>query len=272
MAGPDYSGIKAGISSGYDYQRQKAAQQENANLQGQKDALARQAAALGGGPSGAFIKADQMAGDASAQRLQQANEGINQAQAQEMRGVDQTQLGQQFQTSERLGGQQFQQGNLDKQNALAVAGLTGTYNGQDTFAKQQATMQNKLAEAGLTGQYNGGQTLASQAFDNTKDQQKFENKQNSFVNMTNLIANLKDKYGPDAMEALFSGLPAGTFGDNDPHDLLQKMNPAAAGTAYGASTGGASYKAGTVYPKQPGQGIPPGATLLPDGKSFYFPK
>ncbi len=100
---PDYAGVEDSIKQGYDAQRQKAAQQEGANLQGQRDALARRQAQLGGGPGGAFVKAEQQAGNESAQRGQQANASINDAQAAEMRALKQTQLGQQFATSERQG-------------------------------------------------------------------------------------------------------------------------------------------------------------------------
>jgi len=47
---PDYTGVEDSIKKGYDAQRQKAAQAEAGNLQGQRDALARRQAQLGGGP------------------------------------------------------------------------------------------------------------------------------------------------------------------------------------------------------------------------------
>lgn len=51
------------------------------------------------------------------------------------------------------------------QNALAEAGLTGVYNGQNTLAMQQYLTDKALAEAGLTGKYNGQDTLAKQQAD-----------------------------------------------------------------------------------------------------------
>src|SRR6266498_345642 len=47
--------------------------------------------------------------------------------------------------------------------SLAQAGLTGTYNGEDTLASKQQKFQQTLDAAGLTGIYNGQQTLAGRA-------------------------------------------------------------------------------------------------------------
>lgn len=46
-----------------------------------------------------------------------------------------------------------------------LANITGTYNGQPTFANQQFQAQQALAEAELTGYLNGTRTLAGRAFD-----------------------------------------------------------------------------------------------------------
>ncbi len=152
MAAPDYSGVTKDIQGGYDAQRRKAAEQEGANLQGQRDAIARKAAQLGGGPSGAMIKTEQNAADTSAQRLQGANEGIDSAQNQELRGVHMTQLGQQYQTSEREAGQQFTQGQQGRQFAhedtSQAAGLRGQESlmfGQQAFQAQQAKAAQNFA-------------------------------------------------------------------------------------------------------------------------------
>jgi hypothetical protein len=96
-----------GANKEFDLARNRAKQQEASNLKGQKDALARRAAQLGGGPSGAFIKQEQIAGDESAKRLGQANEGIDAMQAQEQRRLNEIEQGQKFVTGERLGSQDF---------------------------------------------------------------------------------------------------------------------------------------------------------------------
>ena len=45
------------------------------------------------------------------------------------------------------------------QLALAEAGLTGTYQGQQTLAVIQQKFNQAVAEAGLTGTYNGAPTM-----------------------------------------------------------------------------------------------------------------
>ncbi len=191
MAAPDYSGITKGITGQFDYARQKAAQTEGANLQGQKDALARRAAQLGGGPSGAFVQAEQQAGDKSAQRLQDANEGINQQQSAALRDVNMTQLGQQYQTSEREAGQGFQAGQ--QQAAQAFQGSLA-----DKQIKAQQLMQEKGLSAAAAQQAAGfteQEKMASQQQDwqkaNVVDplakQTSFENDQNIKTNAFNAM-------------------------------------------------------------------------------------
>jgi len=130
----------------FDVQRQRASQQENALVQNQRDALNRRLAAMGGGPGGAAIKLEQQIGDESAQRLQQANEGINAAQSAEEARTRDVQQARDFARSEREAGQSFQQSNLNKQQELALAGLTGKYQGQDTAAAQQQAFANRMAQ------------------------------------------------------------------------------------------------------------------------------
>lgn len=157
MAAPDYGELQSGIQKQYDVQRQRAAQQEAGNLQGARDALNRRIAAMGGGPGGAAIAADKQLVNDSAQRLQQANEGIDQQQAAEERNLRQIQLGQQFESDEAEKGRQFEGG-------LAL----GTFGGKDTLAKTLGLGQLDIAAAGLTGQYHGQDTLAKQGLDWTK--------------------------------------------------------------------------------------------------------
>ena len=262
MAGPDYSGITKGITGQYDALRQKAAQQESANLQGQRDALQRRAAQLQGGPSGAFIKQEQLAGDASAQRLQQANEGIDQQQSADLRNVNMTQLGQQFQTSEREAGQGFQAGQMKSQQDFSH----GERLGSQDFAAQQALSgqkfthgenQAQLAQQGqlATGTYNGQKTTAQQQldqagkqFDWTKGQQEWENQQNLGIQALNAITSLKAaNWTGDQVKALvtaalpgfdfsklgdLSGVTKSAPGESDyrggPATAIQAVNPAGA--------------------------------------------
>lgn len=135
----------------FDVARRRAQQQEGANLQGQKDAIARKAAALGGGPSGALIKQEQVAGDKSAERLQAANEGIEGQQAQEHQRIGEVLQGQQFQTGERVGAQNFAGQQAALQRRFATSERLGSQDfshterlGTQDFA---ATQQQKQIQA-----------------------------------------------------------------------------------------------------------------------------
>ena len=57
------------INKQFDPLRNRAKQQEAANLQNQQQDLARRFASMGGGPGGAQVKQEQVAADQSAQRL-----------------------------------------------------------------------------------------------------------------------------------------------------------------------------------------------------------
>lgn len=149
---PDYSGVTSGIVGGYSNQRQQAAQQEGANLQGQRDAINRKAAQLGGGPSGALIKADQQEGDASAQRLQGANANIDQAQAADLRGVQMTQLGQQYTTSEREAGQQFAAGQQQSSQTFQAGQQASQISAQEGMQKTGIDAQSSLAAKQIDAQ------------------------------------------------------------------------------------------------------------------------
>ena len=166
---PDYAGVEDSIKQGYNAQRQKAAQAEGANLQGQRDALARRQAQLGGGPSGAFVKAEQQAGNDSAQRVQQANASINDTQAAEMRALKQTQLGQQFATSERQGSQGFQSGEADKGRAFAKSERQGAEAHSDVAQERGIGAQKEMQQTGINSneQLQAKQILAQQLMQDT---------------------------------------------------------------------------------------------------------
>ncbi len=117
----------------FDHQRQKAAQSENAQLQRQRDAIARRGAAMGGGPGGALIKQEQLAADTSGQRLAQANEGIDMAQRAEGRRIREVQEGRDYQTSERLGSQGFSA----EQSAIARKYGTGEREASQAFSQSE---------------------------------------------------------------------------------------------------------------------------------------
>lgn len=143
-----------GANKEFDLARNRAKQQEAANLKGQKDALARRAAQLGGGPSGAFIKQEQIAGDESAKRLGQAHEGIDSMQAQEQRRLNELEQGQKFVTGERMGSQDFASAQAAaardfaaKERAAAEKFATGERISSQDFGAGQAKLARDLQSA-----------------------------------------------------------------------------------------------------------------------------
>lgn len=76
----DTSGLEGEFASARD----RASRREGAALQGQRDAIARRAA-MGGGPSGALQKQENLAADASAQRLGDVNAEIDAVKTGELR-------------------------------------------------------------------------------------------------------------------------------------------------------------------------------------------
>lgn len=144
MAGPDYSGITTGINKQFDYQRQQAAQQENAGKQDAQDALQRRLAASGGGPGGVGVQQEQLINNQSAQRLQQANQGIDSQRDAALMDIQKTQLGQQFQTGERETGQTFQAGQLQAQFGQQNALQQGEFGQQSKMQQAGFGQQEKL--------------------------------------------------------------------------------------------------------------------------------
>ena len=140
----------------FEVARKRAATQETANLQGQKDAIARRAAQLGGGPSGAMIKQEGIAADESAKRMQAANEGIDVAEQSENRRIREVQEGREFQTKERLGSQDFGASQADLQRRYGTSERLGS---QD-FGATQADIQRRY---GTTEREAGQSFGASQA-------------------------------------------------------------------------------------------------------------
>ena len=151
-----------GMDQQYDVARKRAAKQEGANLQAQRDALARRAAQLGGGPSGAFIKTEQLAANDSAERLGQANEGIDAAQQAERRRIDEVVQGQEFAKGEREGSQNFSAA----QAALGRAYGTSERLGSQDFGAGQAALQRAYGtQERIAGQdYGTQERLGTQEF------------------------------------------------------------------------------------------------------------
>lgn len=191
---------KTDIAGQYDPIRKRLQTQEAANLQGQKDQLARNAARLGGGPTGAFIKQEQIAAGDSAKRLQEANEGVD---AQQMAAVNQAQEIQEqrdFQTSERLGTQGFASA---ERLAAQKYGTSERLGGQQ-FASGESAMSR---------------ALQNKQFELTRGdankQNEFENSFNTKTGIATLASNLKTAgFAPDSINSLFKDLGLDSLGIN----------------------------------------------------------
>lgn len=157
----------------FDYARKRAAQQEASNLQQQRDALARRQAQTGGGVRGALIKQEQVASDNSAQRLAQANEGIDSAQRAEERRIREIDEGRQFARGEREASQSFSRGEREAsqaygadQAAIQRRFQTGEREGSQGFAAGESALARRFAEQQQLSQqkFQTGERLGSQDF------------------------------------------------------------------------------------------------------------
>lgn len=227
-----------GANKEFDLARNRAKQQEATNLKGQKDALARRAAQLGGGPSGAFIKQEQIAGDESAKRLGQANEGIDAMQAQEQRRLNEIEQGQKFVTGERMGSQDFA-------SAQALAA-------RDFAAKERAAMQDfSRAERLGSQEFGAGQAklardLQSAQFDKTFQQSLAAFEWEKYIDGQNLdlakrmeAQNAKGGFmdnlfgGGGGMFSGMDGTGAGRIMSKAPTWARVAADPVGAGISYG---------------------------------------
>ena len=168
MAGPG--------GSEFDLARKRAAQSETAQLQTQRDALARRAAQTGPGVQGAMIKQEQVVTDQSAQRLAQANEGIDTGERIENRRVREVHEGRDFQRGERLGSQEFASG----ESAMQRRFMTGERLGSQDFSAGQASDQRGFLTSERLGSqgFMTGERMGSQDFADEQRQagQRFTNK------------------------------------------------------------------------------------------------
>lgn len=164
------------IQKQYDPMRKRAQVQEAANLQGANDAMARRAAAQGGGPGGAYEKQAQLAQEASARRLQDANEGIDAQQQGAVNQAREVQDQRDFQTSERTGSQQFASG--ERQASQTFAGQQ-----QSQQIQAQKDMQAKQIEAAAAE----GKLTRAQADKQLAEMQRQYDKDYAANEKTNII-------------------------------------------------------------------------------------
>lgn len=188
---PAMSPYKASVQKDFDTQRGLATSAENANLQMRRDALARRQAALGGGPGGAFIKAEQNEMNQSADRIGAANAQIGAAQNAEMRRIDE------LEQAQRIQREQF-----NKQHGLATQ--------QFQFQKDQFGKQFDLANQQFAldkDKYANANNQWQSTFDFTKGQTDLENRETSRQNLLATLSNLKTMgYRPEQVGQIMNAL------------------------------------------------------------------
>lgn len=175
---------RTGVAKEFDSVRNKASQREGAQLQAQKDALARRAAQLGGGVSGALIKQESVAADASAQRVGEANEAIDAAQSQELRRIGEQETTMNFQREE-----------LDKQ-----------------LTSQRDSQIRQIEAAAAEGKLNREQAAKQLEEVSKQFEAEFaENKKTNYINT--IISAHNSGIPPDRVGQLLSELGIGFNGD-----------------------------------------------------------
>jgi hypothetical protein len=198
----------------FDLARKRAAQTEQANVQAQKDAIARRSAQLGGGVSGAMMKQEQIVADESAKRLADANEGIDTAQRAEDRRIREIEDARKFQTSEREASQGFMSGEALKQREYGTSErlsgqefARGERLGGQEFAAGEAEKMRALQEAGLTGTYKGAETLQARTAREAAEMAKLEFEENKKTNaISTILSQWNSKMPHEVMAKLLGDL------------------------------------------------------------------
>lgn len=153
--------------------RQRAQQRSLEDSQRQGDALKRRFAALGTLDSGAQLKIEQNANDASARNLEDANAGIDAAETQEKSRKQELQDNRDFSRSERMGSQQFASTEAGKGRQFATSERLGGQaygSGEAMKGRQFATserlggQQYSSGEAALGRGFQTSERLGSQNF------------------------------------------------------------------------------------------------------------
>lgn len=212
MAGPNMDGMEE-----FDLQRKKAAQQNAAAVQGQKDALKRRFSALGNVNSGAAIKQENLAVDAGQRRLADTNEGIDAAKNAEIRRRVETDEGRKFQTSERVGSQDFAAGQADLGRKFQTGERIGSQDfargerlsGQ-SFASNEAQMARDAQAALANKQMKTAASQWERQFGFQQDQFAHE----KYIDEKNLAlaAKMANEKGP--LDSLFSAKGIGSLAES----------------------------------------------------------
>lgn len=227
MAGPNMEGMEE-----FDLQRKRAAQQNSAAIQGQKDAIKRRFAAMGNVNSGAALKQENLAVDAGQRRLADVNEGIDAAQRGEIRRRNELDEARKFQTSERLGAQDFAATQADLGRKFQTSERLGTQDfsrGERLSSQDFASNEAQMARDAQALQFKQSQDLAKAQMKTAASQwnRQFGFQQDQFAHekyideknlkLANKMANEKDFFdkifGGGLSENFTKGLGGKSFAD-----------------------------------------------------------
>lgn len=167
----------------FDLARNRAAQQNATQVQGQSDAIKRRFAAMNNLNSGAFEKANENVQRDAAQSLTNANEGINAAQTAENRRVSELQANRDFTAQQNQLGREFQSSqagqarDFQSKERQAAEGYGSTEAGkarsfQDMLSMRDQKFKNAMADI--------QQTQFGQTLQNEKDRIDLERQAQEF--------------------------------------------------------------------------------------------
>lgn len=251
-----------GVDAQADLARRRASQTEQSQVGMQRDAMNRRAAQMGGGPGGAMVKQERIMGDESAQRLQQANEGIEAARMGEHSRIAGVLQGQQFARGERLGTQKWQSGEANLQRGWQTgereAGQTWQ-TGERLGAQTWQTGERGAAQKWQTSERRGAQVFT--ADENSKNRNELarqfdaEEAMAKWVNKANTILSANNSgLSAEALSGLFEALGI-NIGDI----------PGLTAPKSGLSGGGGSGTASSSGPTAPASGQKPPPPMTSSG-------
>lgn len=239
----------------FDSQRKRAAQENNAAVQTQKDALKRRFASMGSLNSGAALKQDQLTEQQGQDNLNKANEQIAAAQNAEGRRQKEVGEGRDFARTEREASQNFGASQADLQRRF----MSGEREAGQGFAASQADLQRQFAsgerKAGqdfATGERIGAQGFsadqANQArelqksqFGQQMDQARLNFEEEKFVNRANIDFNERMLNQKDMIERLLGNIGLGGLFSEDGSgggSIINKGAKVATGFMTGGVAGG----------------------------------
>ncbi len=151
---------RSGIDQQFQGAQTRAAQAASGALQTRRDAIARRAAALGGGPGGAMIKVEQRAMEENARQLGDVNQQIEAGKTAELRRLGEVETQMNMQRQEAQAGRDLAQYQGEVEAALQKHGMD--INQAQFAAQQEMAREAQKIQQGQFAQQMGLQKMAQQ--------------------------------------------------------------------------------------------------------------